>query len=175
MLQPFDLLLPTLVAELRQLSNGKSRQPLSLSETYDVKYFSRYSNDLKSPMEAFGTAFCSGLFGAYKTMFISSNVNRRLLSHKILKAIARQEVQLVFMFFICVLKACSLLLQVVLCFEDNDVVHVNGKVDPKWDFDVITLEHVFSDLEQEDAEKSAMERIRDALMDGKPARSVTLT
>ncbi|KAJ6894622.1 hypothetical protein NC652_028399 [Populus alba x Populus x berolinensis] len=66
-------------------------------------------------------------------------------------------------------------LEVVLCFEDNDVVHVNGKVDPKWDFDVITLEHVFSDLEQEDAEKSAMERIRDALMDGKPARSVTLT
>ncbi|KAJ6980267.1 hypothetical protein NC653_028168 [Populus alba x Populus x berolinensis] len=79
------------------------------------------------------------------------------------------------MFFICVLKACSLLLHVVLCFEDNDIVRVNGKVDPKWDFDVITLEHVFSDLEQEDAAKSAMERIRDALMDGKPARSVTLT
>ncbi|KAJ6887164.1 GTP-binding family protein [Populus alba x Populus x berolinensis] len=80
--------------------------------------------------------------------------------------------------------------------SDNDVVHVNGKVDPKWDFDVITLELVFSDSDQiekrleklkkgkakdsqskleEDAEKSAMERIRHALMDGKPARSVTLT
>jgi ribosome-binding ATPase YchF (GTP1/OBG family) len=53
------------------------------------------------------------------------------------------------MFFICVLKACSLLLQVVLCFDDNDIVHVNGKVDPKWDFDVINLELVFSDLDQE--------------------------
>jgi len=52
------------------------------------------------------------------------------------------------MFFICVLRACSLLLQVVLCFYDNDIVHVNGKVDPKWDFDVINLELVFSDLDQ---------------------------
>lgn len=38
--------------------------------------------------------------------------------------------------------------QVVRCFEDNDVVHVNGKVDPKSDIDVINLELVFSDLDQ---------------------------
>lgn len=41
-----------------------------------------------------------------------------------------------------------LILQVVRCFEDNDIVHVNGKVDPKSDADVINLELVFSDLDQ---------------------------
>ena len=40
------------------------------------------------------------------------------------------------------------ILQVVRCFEDNDIVHVNGKVDPKSDIDVINLELVFSDLDQ---------------------------
>ncbi|KAH9723941.1 Obg-like ATPase 1 [Citrus sinensis] len=85
--------------------------------------------------------------------------------------------------------------EVVRCFEDNDIVHVNGKVDPKSDVDVINLELVFSDLDQiekrmeklkkgkakdsqsklkEDAEKAALEKIQQALMDGKPARSVTL-
>ncbi|KAK7257040.1 hypothetical protein RIF29_30722 [Crotalaria pallida] len=88
------------------------------------------------------------------------------------------------------------ILQVVRCFEDNDIIHVNGKVDPKSDIDVINLELVFSDLDQiekrleklkkgkgrdsqsklkEEAEKSALEKIRGALLDGKPARSVTLT
>nr|CAD1841473.1 unnamed protein product [Ananas comosus var. bracteatus] len=86
--------------------------------------------------------------------------------------------------------------EVVRCFEDNDVVHVNGKVDPKSDIDVINLELVFSDLDQiekrleklkkgkakdsqsklkEEAERSALEKIQKALVDGKPARSVSLT
>lgn len=38
--------------------------------------------------------------------------------------------------------------KVVRCFEDDDIVHVNGKVDPKSDIDVINLELVFSDLDQ---------------------------
>ncbi|CAL0328823.1 unnamed protein product [Lupinus luteus] len=88
------------------------------------------------------------------------------------------------------------ILQVVRCFDDNDIIHVNGKVDPKSDIDVINLELVFTDLDQiekrieklkkskakdsqskvkEEAEKSALEKIRGALLDGKPARSVTLT
>lgn len=41
-----------------------------------------------------------------------------------------------------------MLYQVVRCFEDNDIVHVNGKVDPKSDIDVINLELIFSDLDQ---------------------------
>ncbi|KAH7661145.1 Ribosome-binding ATPase YchF/Obg-like ATPase 1 protein [Dioscorea alata] len=88
------------------------------------------------------------------------------------------------------------ILQIVRCFDDNDIVHVNGKVDPKSDIDVINLELVFSDLDQiekrleklkkskakdsqskvkEEAEKSALEKIQQILMDGKPARSVSLT
>jgi len=37
---------------------------------------------------------------------------------------------------------------VVRCFEDNDIIHVNGKVDPKSDIDVINLELIFCDLDQ---------------------------
>jgi hypothetical protein len=36
----------------------------------------------------------------------------------------------------------------VRCFEDDDIVHVNGKDDPRSDIDVINLELIFSDLEQ---------------------------
>lgn len=38
--------------------------------------------------------------------------------------------------------------KVVRCFEDNDIVHVNGKLDPESDIDVINLELVFCDLDQ---------------------------
>ncbi|XP_073107589.1 uncharacterized protein [Elaeis guineensis] len=86
--------------------------------------------------------------------------------------------------------------EVVRCFEDNDVIHVNGIIDPKSDIDVINLELVFADLDQiekrleklkkgkakdsqsklkEEAEKSALEKIQKTLMDGRPARSVPLT
>ncbi|KAJ7948101.1 Obg-like ATPase 1 [Quillaja saponaria] len=98
--------------------------------------------------------------------------------------------------FLSHIREVDSILQVVRCFDDNDIVHVNGKVDPKSDIDVINLELVFSDLDQiekrleklkkgkpkdsqsklkEEAEKSALEKIQQALMDGKPARSVTLT
>lgn len=97
--------------------------------------------------------------------------------------------------FLSHIREVDSILQVVRCFEDNDIVHVNGKVEPKADIDVINLELVFSDLDQiekrmeklkkgrakdsqakvkEEAEKSALEKIQQALLDGKPARSVTL-
>lgn len=38
--------------------------------------------------------------------------------------------------------------KVVRCFEDNDIVHVNGKVDPEVDIDIINLELAFADLSQ---------------------------
>lgn len=37
--------------------------------------------------------------------------------------------------------------QVVRCFEDNDIVHMSGKVDPKSDIDLINLELFFSDFD----------------------------
>ncbi|KAM7499094.1 hypothetical protein LguiA_023508 [Lonicera macranthoides] len=97
--------------------------------------------------------------------------------------------------FLSHIREVDSILQVVRCFEDNDIVHVNGKVDPKSDIDVINLELVFSDLDQiekridklkkgranasskvkEEAEKTALERIQVALAAGKPARSVSLS
>lgn len=98
--------------------------------------------------------------------------------------------------FLSHIREVDSILQVVRCFEDNDIVHVSGKVDPKSDIDVINLELVFSDMDQiekrmdrlkkgkakdsqskvkEEAEKSALDRIQQALLDGKPARSVPLT
>jgi ribosome-binding ATPase YchF (GTP1/OBG family) len=49
------------------------------------------------------------------------------------------------MFLCCLL---LLLLQVVRCFEDDDIVHVSGKVDPLDDIDVINLELALADLSQ---------------------------
>ncbi|CAA6669941.1 unnamed protein product [Spirodela intermedia] len=98
--------------------------------------------------------------------------------------------------FLSHIREVDSILQVVRCFEDNDIVHVNGRVDPKSDIDVINLELIFADLDQtekrlerlkkgkakdsqsklkEEAERSALERIQKSLMDGKPARSVPLT
>jgi obg-like ATPase 1 len=38
--------------------------------------------------------------------------------------------------------------QVVRCFEDDDIVHVAGKVDPLDDIDVINLELALADIAQ---------------------------
>jgi obg-like ATPase 1 len=86
--------------------------------------------------------------------------------------------------------------QVVRCFEDNDIIHVNGKIDPKSDIEIINLELAFSDLDQiekrmerlkkskpkdsqakvkEESEMAALQQINEALMAGKPARSVNLS
>ncbi|KAG9143932.1 hypothetical protein Leryth_016122 [Lithospermum erythrorhizon] len=98
--------------------------------------------------------------------------------------------------FLSHIREVDSILQVVRCFEDNDIVHVSGKVDPKSDIEVINLELVFSDLDQiekrldklkkgkgrdsqskakEEAERSALEKIQQLLMDGRPARAVSLT
>uniref|UniRef100_A0A453LYR8 OBG-type G domain-containing protein n=2 Tax=Aegilops tauschii subsp. strangulata TaxID=200361 RepID=A0A453LYR8_AEGTS len=50
--------------------------------------------------------------------------------------------------FLSNIREVDSILQVVRCFEDDDIVHVNGKVDPKSDIDVINLELIFCDLEQ---------------------------
>jgi ribosome-binding ATPase len=38
-------------------------------------------------------------------------------------------------------------LQVVRIFEDGDIIHVNGKVDPKFDIEVINAELIMADIE----------------------------
>lgn len=98
--------------------------------------------------------------------------------------------------FLSHIREVDSIVQVVRCFEDNDIIHVNGKVDPEADIDVINLELVFADLAQiekrmermkktrakdpqakakEEMEVAALQRINDTLLEGKPARSVELS
>ena len=39
------------------------------------------------------------------------------------------------------------IVHVVRCFEDSNVIHVDGKIDPVRDIETINLELIFSDLE----------------------------
>ncbi|NCN40691.1 redox-regulated ATPase YchF [bacterium] len=86
------------------------------------------------------------------------------------------------------------ILHVTRCFEDENVVHVNGSIDPLRDMEVINTELMLADLESVDsrlkktekmaqstkdvkmlAEVSLLKRIQKALGDGLPARSVEIT
>ena len=45
------------------------------------------------------------------------------------------------------IRECDAIVHVVRCFEDSNVIHVDGSVDPLRDIETITLELIFSDLE----------------------------
>jgi GTP-binding protein YchF len=83
---------------------------------------------------------------------------------------------------------------VVRCFDDDNVIHVAGKVSPLDDIDVINTELMLADLDSVEkrlvrtekaakntadskikAELSALVKLKDALDEGKPARIVDLT
>jgi len=84
------------------------------------------------------------------------------------------------------------LVHVVRCFEDPDVAHVEGSIDPHRDVQTVETELILSDLEtlerelpraeraakrgEPDAEKrvEVLERIGEALDEGRPARAVDL-
>ncbi len=83
-------------------------------------------------------------------------------------------------------------MHVVRCFEDDEVIHVSGSVDPCRDAEVINLELGFADLSQIEKrrerlkkqmrtskeaqiEDAALERIQVVLEQGGPARSVQLS
>jgi GTP-binding protein YchF len=81
---------------------------------------------------------------------------------------------------------------VVRCFENDDVVHVSGAVDPVRDIEVIDTELALADLESVDkaldragrsakagdkkalARKALLERVRDHLDQGRPVRALGL-
>jgi GTP-binding protein YchF len=100
--------------------------------------------------------------------------------------------------FLANIRECDSIVQVVRCFENDDVIHVSGKVDPLDDTDVINFELALADVSQiekrmerlkkgraikpgsDEAKKIEMEnaaltKILSALDAGKPARSVQLT
>lgn len=81
------------------------------------------------------------------------------------------------------------IVHVVRCFDDPNVVHVDGKVDPVSDIEIINTELIIADMEvldrriqktekQAKADKSALKdldilrRINDVLAEGKVARSI---
>ena len=83
------------------------------------------------------------------------------------------------------------ILHVVRCFEDDNIIHVDGKINPMRDLETINLELIFSDMEilerRIDRTKKAMkadkkyaaelavyEKLMAALADGKCARTVEL-
>ena len=90
------------------------------------------------------------------------------------------------------IRATDAIVHVVRCFDDENVIHVDGGADPVRDMDTIDLELIMSDLEMverriDKAKKAAkgdkkflqeaadFEGLRDWLNDGKSARSYTGT
>lgn len=84
------------------------------------------------------------------------------------------------------------IIHVVRCFDDDNIVHVDGNVDPIRDIETIQLELIFSDIDvlsrridrvrkQSKGDKSLLEelafleRLKEHLEDGKPARSIDRT
>jgi len=92
--------------------------------------------------------------------------------------------------FLANIRECDAILHVLRCFDDPNVVHVDGSVDPVRDKEVIDIELQLKDLETVEArikkvekqaqigEKEAkrryelLSRIREALLKGQSARSV---
>jgi ribosome-binding ATPase len=94
--------------------------------------------------------------------------------------------------FLSHIREVDSIVHVVRCFEDTDVMHVEGNVDPLRDMETINLELVFSDLEMVErridrtkkamkgdkkfeAELELLDRVKAALENGAPARSIERT
>ncbi len=91
--------------------------------------------------------------------------------------------------FLSHIREVDAIVHVVRCFENSDVVHVNGKVDPASDVETINLELIYSDIEilerrleraqkllkgDKSAQKEIdlIEKILAALNEGKSARAL---
>jgi GTP-binding protein YchF len=94
--------------------------------------------------------------------------------------------------FLANIREVDAIVHVVRCFDDDDIIHVSGSVDPERDIEVINLELALADLSQvekrlERAKKQAkgnkdqqveievLEKIIALLNEGKPARNLKLT
>ncbi len=94
--------------------------------------------------------------------------------------------------FLSHIREVDAIIHVVRCFEDTNIIHVDGSVDPLRDIETITYELIFADMETVDrridrATKAAkgdktqfavidvLKKIKEALEAGKSARSVELT
>lgn len=95
--------------------------------------------------------------------------------------------------FLATIRQCDAIVHVVRCFEDENVIHVDGSVDPVRDADLINLELALADLAQvekrmmrvkkerkgrdqasDSKEASALEKIIEVLENNQPARKADL-
>ncbi len=94
--------------------------------------------------------------------------------------------------FLANIREVDAIVHVVRCFEDDDIIHVDGSVDPLRDIETINLELIFSDMDMVDrrldrtvkamkgdkslaAEVEFLKRLSAWLEGGKPARSMEMT
>ena len=94
--------------------------------------------------------------------------------------------------FLANIRECDAIAHVLRCFENDDVTHVDGRVNPIEDADIIETELMLADLESIEkrqanlvrkikgndkdaqAEHDLLGRAKQAIEDGKPARSVEI-
>lgn len=91
--------------------------------------------------------------------------------------------------FLSHIREVDAIVHVVRCFEDSDIIHVDGSVDPIRDIETINLELIFSDMEMVERRKNRiakalkgekslqseadlLERLYGHLEKGQPARSL---
>jgi GTP-binding protein YchF len=94
--------------------------------------------------------------------------------------------------FLSHIREVDSIVQVVRCFENSNIVHVDGNIDPIRDIETINLELIFADLETVEKkldrakkmiksdkkyqiEVDVLERIKIALNKGEPARTLDFT
>ncbi len=94
--------------------------------------------------------------------------------------------------FLSHIRECDAIIHVVRCFEDSNIIHVDGSIDPMRDLETINMELIFADIEmlerRIDRVKKAMkgdkslgeelallERVMDGLANGKCARALEYT
>lgn len=95
--------------------------------------------------------------------------------------------------FLSHIRTCDSIVQVVRCFDDENVIHVDGSIDPLRDIETIMIELIFADIEviekrlpkirkkaelkiEKDAvaEYKVLLKLADALKDQKPIRALEL-
>lgn len=95
--------------------------------------------------------------------------------------------------FLSHIREVDAIVHVVRCFDDSNIIHVEGSVDPARDIETIDLELIFADLESVEkriervgkamksgdkkyaAERDLWQRFKEALEAGKSARTVSIT
>ena len=94
--------------------------------------------------------------------------------------------------FLSNIREVDAIVHVVRCFENDDIIHVDGSIDPKRDIETINIELILSDLEILDrridktmkllkgdkkyqSDLDFFKRVKEALEDGRSARSVECT